>query len=317
MKIMSNGFRFSKAVEDELSARRSAAVRELDAHIAEIKSNYPSVEAKKRELAELSLDLSNKIISSPGDPSLEKLAEELVKSKEAELSAELKKCGLPENYLKLEPRCPVCGDTGKADGGMCSCIKRMLIEKEFPYSGLDPRQSFEAFRNDLLTDPRERNFQKRVLDYCVSYADSFPDNELGDLMLLGAPGVGKTYLLNCIGGRVLKRGYSVLRLTANELIRSKLASIRGESPERDLLLPDLLIIDDIGTEPMVNNVTVETILSLICERQDHDKPTLFATNKDLPDINSDYGDRVASRLTSPQRVKLIRIQTQSIRLIKA
>jgi DNA replication protein DnaC len=315
---MTNRIAFNTVVEDELSSRKSAALRELSAHYKNIKENYPAIEALRQELIELSLDLSYKIINAPkGDDSIGRLASELVSQKEKELADELKAQGLPEDYLKLRPRCPVCGDRGIVDGQMCRCLKRLVIEKSYPGAGLDPKQSFETFRSDLLSDPKERRFRKRVFDYCVSYADSFPNNEQPDLMLLGSPGVGKTFLLNCIGGRVLDRGYSVLRITANRLIQRKLEVIRREAEEQDLLMPDLLIIDDLGTEPMVNNVTVETILSVICERQDSNKPTLFASNKELADVNSEYGDRVASRLTDPNRVKLIKIQTESMRLIKA
>ena len=81
-------------------------------------------------------------------------------------------------------------------------------------------------------------------------------------------------------------------------------------------MPDVLMIDDLGAEPMINNITVETILSILCDRQDAGKATLIATNKDIEGLQEDYGQRIFSRMISPQRVKIFEIRTQSIRTMK-
>ena len=124
----------------------------------------------------------------------------------------------------------------------------------------------------------------RIRDAAEAYANAFPNNERRDLLYQGETGVGKTYLLNCIGGRVLERGYSVLKISAYKLIQLTLDNLRNEPSERpDYILPDLLIIDDLGTEPMIRNITIETLLSIVCERQDLDKATIIATNLAVTD----------------------------------
>lgn len=313
----SNSFRFGAEAENVLSARRSASLRELAMHREDISKNYPTIEKLRKELAEIAVDMANKIIAFPEDSkALEKLALELNAAKQREIEIELNKFGLPADYLELKPRCAVCGDTGMADGQMCRCLKQHLINKAFSGSGLDPKQTFENFRHDVLSDPKDRRALDRIYNYCKELADRFPENEQNDLLLIGPPGVGKTFLLNCIGGRVLNRGYSVLRITAHRLVTSVLDSIRNGLPAPDLSVPDLLIIDDLGTEPMINNVTLETLLSVICERQDSAKATMIASNKDLPTLSEEYGDRILSRMVAPRVVKVIKMMTPSIRELK-
>ncbi len=150
----------------------------------------------------------------------------------------------------------------------------------------------------------------RIRDAAEAYANAFPNNERRDLLYQGETGVGKTYLLNCIGGRVLERGYSVLKISAYKLIQLTLDNLRNEPSERpDYILPDLLIVDDLGTEPMIRNITIETLLSIVCERQDLDKATIIATNLAVTDedgvdtLQSVYGERFASRFMAPRTAK--------------
>lgn len=303
--------------EYELSARKTASRRALNARLADIREHYPEIERKRREIGEASIEFADKMIASPDDSaSLRLIAREVIGGMENELREMLVKNGLPADYLELKPVCPVCGDTGTVDGELCSCLKKIVIEKRFSGSGLIPGQTFETFRHDILDDPRDRRILDRICAYCEEYADSFPKCGLPDMLLYGDPGVGKTFLLNAIGERVLRRGYSVLRLTANRLVNETMECIAQRREKPDLVLPDLLIIDDLGTEPMIPNVTVETLLAVICERQDKDRATLFATNKDTGELSEEYGSRIWSRLLTPQRVRIIEMTTPSIRMKK-
>lgn len=137
---------------------------------------------------------------------------------------------------------------------------------------------------NLQKNPKEQKCNEPLREAAEAYANTFPNNERRDLLYQGETGVGKTYLLNCIGGRVLERGYSVLKISAYKLIQLTLDNLRNEPSERpDYILPDLLIIDDLGTEPMIRNITIETLLSIVCERQDLDKATIIATNLAVTD----------------------------------
>ena len=58
----------------------------------------------------------------------------------------------------------------------------------------------------------------------------------------------------------------------------------------------LLIIDDIGTEPMTRNVTIEYFFDLINERTNASLNTMIVTNLPFHEIKDRYGDRIHSRL---------------------
>lgn len=315
--MISNSFGFNKDIENELGRRRTVTQRTLNEHRRELAEKYPELEKIRQESMDIALEYSEKIIQSPKDAeALGQLARELTASKKAELRRGLIENGLPEDFLENVPFCPVCRDRGMVDHQLCGCMRKFMIEKNYSNSGLIKGETFENFRHDLIEDRREARALDRIYSYCLEYAESFPDNELPDMLLIGEPGVGKTYLLNAIGERVLRKGYSVLRVTANRFIREVLDSINERGPAPDLIMPELLILDDLGTEPLMNNITSENLLAVIAERQDGNRPTLFATNKSLETISDEYGSRIYSRLVTPQRVKVIKMTTPCIRLIK-
>lgn len=309
---------FNRDAAEELSRRKSASMRIMRARREEIRKNFPSIEEIIRESSDIAFEFANRILEEPERTGeLEALAKQFNESKNAELKAALLENGFPADYLETPYVCPICRDTGSVDGEMCKCIKKYLIEKSEAGSGLNRNERFESFRHDLFSDPNDRKKLDELYRYCVGYAESFPNNDIKDMLLFGAPGVGKSYLLNSIGCRVSERGYSVQRLTAHKLIESTLDVIRDyEAPRPDYVMPDLLIIDDLGTEPQIGNITLETLLSVISERQDEGKPTLFATNKDIIDIQEQYGSRIFSRLVSPRTVRVIEVDTPSIRMMK-
>ena len=314
-----NGMLIKRTVESELSRRRAAMERELEARRSAAISACPRIAGLEREISSAALDFSNKIMQSPADaPALSALASELIAAKRREISTLLADNGFPGDALTPKPFCSECGDTGYAHGSLCACMRQAVINARFSSSGVNPLESFEAFSFDLLADQRQRRAMRRIYDYCENYAESFPDNDARDMLLMGSPGVGKTYLLNCIGGRVLSRGRSVLKLNAYRFIQTVMDSLREQASERpDFLMPELLIIDDLGVEPMINNITIESLLSVICERQDANRATLFATNHAPEELAQRYGSRIVSRLLAPNKVKVISIETDNVRLKNA
>lgn len=313
----SNSSIIAGVVQSEAFVRASAVQRDLASRRKLAAEKCPEALRLEKEINDTALEFSRKIIESPADAAaLNALASDIIAGKRGQMQHALEQKGFPGDYLEVKHICPVCCDTGYTKGGVCACMRQAVINARFKGSGVNPNENFEVFRFDLLKDPKQQRAMRRIYDYCRGYADNFPNNEHRDLLLIGEPGVGKTYLLNCMGGRVLANGASVLKLNTYRLIQLIMESFRDEPENKpDFLMPELLIIDDLGAEPMLNNVTIESLLSIICERQDRGLATLCATNHSPDELAERYGSRLTSRLIAPRSVKVITVETENVRLV--
>ena len=161
---------------------------------------------------------------------------------------------------------------------------------------------------------------KKVVRECLSFIKNFNDSS-SNLLIYGNPGVGKTFLTNCIARELLNTAHTVLYLTAFQLF-SILEKNTFEKSKEDyetseqfngIMNCDLLIIDDLGTE--LNSGFVSSQLYLIInERYLSRKSTIISTNLSLDDMKRLYNERVFSRITS--NYKLLKIVGDDIRLKK-
>ena len=68
----------------------------------------------------------------------------------------------------------------------------------------------------------------------------------------------------------------------------------------------LLLLDDLGTEPLMNNVTVTQLFNLLNERQLAGRHTVISTNLTVSELRERYTERVTSRfLDASECVKLV------------
>ena len=90
--------------------------------------------------------------------------------------------------------------------------------------------------------------------------------------------------------------------------------IAAESDEFDQLLQsDVVLIDDVGSEPMMNNITVVYLYNLIDERQQSGKATVISTNLSVAELQKTYSERIASRLTDQRQSHVIELLGEDIR----
>ena len=152
------------------------------------------------------------------------------------------------------------------------------------------------------------------LAVCRRYADRF-GSEGGNLLLFGAPGLGKTFLSACIARVVSEDGYSVVYDTASHIfsLLEDAKFRRGDEDDeetRRLDQCDLLIIDDLGTE-MTTQFVCSALYHVVNTRLMESRPTIISTNLTPEQLSVRYSPQIASRLLGTYR--LIQFVGQDIR----
>ena len=79
----------------------------------------------------------------------------------------------------------------------------------------------------------------------------------------------------------------------------------------------LLLIDDLGMEPLIDSVTVTQIYNLISTRLKRGLYTVISTNLTREELQKRYTERMTSRLLDPRTGMAIAFLGQDIRLMKA
>lgn len=241
----------------------------------------------------------------------------------------MKAAGFPEDYLTPPYKCPDCQDTGYINGRRCHCFTQKAIDLLYTQSNLADRleqENFSTFRLDYYSkdniDPdsgqSSYDIAVRALHKCRHFADAF-QSEGGNLLLLGTPGIGKTFLSNCIAKAVMDQGCSVIYFTSFQLIDIFEKSTFGKDDEAkqdydNIFSCDLLIIDDLGTE-VNNSFTNSKLFECINERLLRNKSTVISTNLTPGQLSDIYSERIYSRLINSYQ--FIGLYGDNIRFRKA
>ena len=218
----------------------------------------------------------------------------------------LKAKGLTESMLKVNYSCPDCSDTGYLEGGgLCKCFFATLKEvREQILSFKTP--DLPSFDNYLEDSENSKKLKKLLLDYVAK----FPPETIKNLIFTGTPGTGKSFSAGCIASALTSKNYNVIYLSAVKLndvfLRYHTASISDNQAIFSLLTSsDMLIIDDLGTEPILRNVTVEYLTATLSERLNLKTPFIITTNLTLDEIKTRYTERFSSRIMGGETARIL------------
>ena len=319
--------KFYTEAENELNGIRMKNQRTLAARERETDEKYPEVGKIRRSLAGTTAKLLRIIADRDNDikTQLAELERENLQLQD-KLKETLVRCGLPANYLDPIYDCPVCKDTGVADGKLCECFRdKVKKAAAADMSASSPLQlcGFDEFDLTYYDDTdvlplgaTARKIMAKNLSYCREYADNFRLPYSG-IVLRGKTGLGKTHLSLSIAKTVTEKGYSVIYGSAPDLFRRIEKEHFGNSGDDTdtlelLTSTDLLVLDDLGAE-FESKFYVSAFYNIINDRMNRSLPTVVSTNLELAETEKRYGERISSRLST---MDMLRFVGSDVRFLK-
>lgn len=288
-------------VNELLAERRRVAESDAEHRRLAVYQRLPEIRLIDRELAMTSAKIINVIGGGPDAVRLEiaKIeAENLaLQARRAEI---LRAAGYPDDYTEPRYTCERCRDTGFVGSEECVCRRRALVLAGYDSSGIGAllrTQTFETFSPVYNGDSATI---RHAYESMRSYAEGFSGENDGNLMLIGATGLGKTHLSTAAAGVVIERGFDVKYETEQNMLsdfeRWQFHRRDGdEDPTARYFECDLLIIDDLGCE-LTNDFTVSCLYNLINTRINRGRGMIINTNLSPQELRRRYDNRITSRL---------------------
>ncbi len=308
----------------EYERRQKLAADIVEQRKYEIFEKVPQLREIESRINILGIKYNRLILSSSGDKSviLNELTEKI-----AELTTSKNKL-LAEHNISLDSlmpshQCEKCKDTGyitdTSGSQRCSCYRQQIISHLFAQSNVNVngKECFDNFNEMLYPDevneakygigisPRENinNIKKS----CIEFINNIDDPNQKNLFFNGRTGVGKTFLSFCIARELINQGRTVLYLTAPALfdiitehkMRNYKEDEYADDKYQSIFSVELLIIDDLGTEPL-SDARYAELLNILNSRQSQNTArtckTIISTNIGPKKLYELYTERIASRI---------------------
>lgn len=220
---------------------------------------------------------------------------------------------LDRNAIEPPCRCKLCNDTGIINGKYCKCVIKRVINSESENLVLPQTDFTEAQK----TAPKAIS---KVYGAARKYIDEYQSGAKPFFIIAGSSGTGKTVLASAIATEFMKNGASAVTVSAFDFVkRAKDYHTQFAIDNyNDLFTPmldcDVLVIDDLGTETMLKNITREYLYTVINERWLRKKHTVVTTNLKPEALIDRYGEAIFSRLCDKSVANSFMVIAQNARI---
>lgn len=280
----------------EFAQKRERALTDAENRKRKLYAACPALGELDVAAAEASADLFRARLAGTADEAAYERKMEQISARRAELM----------QGADIEPHfaCEICEDTGKVAGGYCKCFLSRMIEENLADANLSVSSVNERFENfdlsyyddkTLIGNYTARQRLEKIRDRCKRFAEEFETDDR-NLLMLGKPGLGKTFLSSAIAHELLGKGHTVIYISAGEFAARVQSNRFGEISEemQQYYDADLLILDDLGAE-FKTSMTSAALGEIIDRRLRSGKKMIFSTNLSTKELEINYSARIVSR----------------------
>jgi len=309
-------------IDMELQRRRDRAIFDAERRKQELFRKIPELSEIETEINLTGVRYAQALLNENADSLAGEYLDRidmLIRRRDAVLAAN----NIPPGYLEPAFSCSKCEDRGyiRINGTSypCSCYNKLYNEYLYKVSNIldDGKAGFELFDESWYSD--RADCRKYVMDIspraqilavkeqCLEFIRNFCDENTRNMYFFGPTGTGKTFMAKSIGLELLRAGYSVLYFSATTLfpiiqkyrLNMDSKDETAEEAYRSLITANLLILDDLGTEPQSDSKYAE-LLALLEQRNGQDRihpaKTIIVSNLDFKRLAQEYNQRIASRI---------------------
>ena len=217
-------------------AEAEAAQRKHAAYTA-----MPKLRQIDEEIRQVSFNRGLELIKAENRDQVKKDTAEKLAALYAERARMLSERGMSMEDLLPRYACEKCSDTGYLENGeLCPCARLKLAGRKYSSSGISENAGFDRFNESIFKDPEQLKRTRRAAEIGAQYAENLEIGGAKGLLLMGETGLGKTFLMDSIGREAIRRGYSVKKYTAYNLIDAALRAVRQHEAGPELTGAELL-----------------------------------------------------------------------------
>lgn len=208
--------------------------------------------------------------------------------------------------------CPECAETQIAKQAEQNESQRraesrdVIVRHLASKACLPPRLSSATFSQYVIDQGDD---QQTARDAMQHYAANFPQHRAGEsLVLIGAPGTGKSHLSCAVARYVVQKHLASVRYTtAQDLfyrVRASYGDNGGENESDivdEMVQPALLVIDEVGIGRGTHHES-DVLAAVLSRRYDAMRSTIVVSNLGLDALRTLFGERVADRLSETAEI---------------